>query len=247
MLTARYPYNIDEFVPLISTEAVNPVGVPEGTQPVPYSFHKGTMSGGIYRPSGADSFAYLMWYFQDFLGHLHFNKNDWNTFGDVINQKRGFTPYLTGMIKETKSHYSQSIYIHIDNLWQQCQGNEKAWKKNIEELRNQYSIFLYDHILTLEGDGYINHSYLPMKYRLQSIYGNDWGKFLWQVATMNTLGMFIIQHDQIMHKYHQDILRKHVDSYRDEKSKELVRKMIQQEIDQYYREMESNIQNAFPN
>ena len=247
MLRARYPHNIDEFIPLISTEAVNPVGVPEGTQPVPYSFHQGIMSGGIYRPNGADSFAYLMWYFQDFLGHLHFNKNDWKTFGDVINQKLGFTSYLTEMIKETKSHYSQSIYIHIDNLWQQCQRNEEAWKKNIEDLRNQYSIFLYDHILTLEGDGDINHSYLPMKYKLQSIYGNDWGKFLWQVATMNTLGMFIIQHDQIMHKYQQDILQKHVDSYRDQKTKELMRQMMQQEIDNYYREMESKIQSVFSN
>ena len=66
MFTARYPHNIDDFIPLISTESVKPVGVPEGTNPVLYSFHEGTMSGAIYRPRGGDSFAYLMWYLQDF-------------------------------------------------------------------------------------------------------------------------------------------------------------------------------------
>jgi len=248
MLTARYPHNIDEFVSLISTEAVNPVGVPEGTQPVPYSFHRGIMSGGIYRPSGTDSFAYLMWYFQDFLGHLHFNKNDWKTFGDIINPGVGFSSYLVQMIRETKSYYSQGIYIHIDNLWQQCQGNEEAWKKNIEDLRNQYSIFLYNHILTLEGDGNINHSYLPMKYKLQSIYGNDWGKFLWQVATMNTLGMFIIQHDQVIRQCEKNILQKHVKSYKEKREKkEMIRQMMEEGMDKYYKEMESKIQIAFPN
>lgn len=248
MLTVRYPHNIDEFVSLISTEAVNPVGVPEGTQPVPYSFHRGIMSGGIYRPSGTDSFAYLMWYFQDFLGHLHFNKNDWKTFGDIINPGVGFSSYLVQMIRETKSYYSQCIYIHIDNLWQHCQGNEEAWKKNIEDLRNQYSIFLYNHILTLEGDGNINHSYLPMKYKLQSIYGNDWGKFLWQVATMNTLGMFIIQHDQVIRQCEKNILQKHVKSYKEKREKkEMIRQMMEEGMDKYYKEMESKIQIAFPN
>ena len=248
MLTARYPHNIDEFVSLISTESVNPVGVPEGTQPVPYSFHRGIMSGGIYRPSGTDSFAYLMWYFQDFLGHLHFNKNDWKTFGDIINPGVGFSSYLVQMIRETKSYYSQGIYIHIDNLWQQCQGNEEAWKKNIEDLRNQYSIFLYNHILTLEGDGNINHSYLPMKYKLQSIYGNDWGKFLWQVATMNTLGIFIIQHDQVIRQCEKNILQKHVKSYKEKREKkEMIRQMMEEGMDKYYKEMESKIQIAFPN
>ena len=247
MFTARYPHNIDNFIPLISTESVKPVGVPEGTNPVLYSFHEGTMSGAIYRPRGEDSFAYLMWYLQDFLGHLHFNKTDFETFNNVINPGLEFTSYLVKMIRETKSHYSQSVYIHIDNLWQLCEGNDELWEEKVQELRKQYSVFLLNHILTLEGDGYRNHSYLPMKYKLQSIYGDEWGKYLWQVATMNTLGMFIIQHDQIIHQYEQEIIRKHVDSYRNEKSKELVRQMMQQEIDNYYREMESKIQSAFPN
>ena len=245
MFTARYPYSIDEFNSLISTESVKPVGVTEGTKPVLYSFHDGTLSGAIYRPCGEDSFAYLMWYLQDFIGHLYFNKNDFETFNKIINPGSDFTSYLVKMIRETQSHYSQCIYIHFDKLWQLCEENDELWEEKIQELRIQYSVFLLNHILTLEEDGYINHSYLPMKYKLQSVYGDEWGKYLWQVATMNTLGMFIIQHDQIIHQHEQNIIRKHVDSYRNEKSKVLMRQMMQQEINNYYREMERNIQCTF--
>ena len=101
------------------------------------------------------------------------------------------------MINETKSHYSQSVYIQIHHMWEICNYDPETWKKAIQQLRIHYSKFLYEHILTLEGDGQLNHSYLPMKYKLQSIYGDKWWKYLWQVATMNTLGMFIDNHNDL--------------------------------------------------
>jgi len=204
-LPTRFPYKHGE---MISTKLPNMeltiCNNPPGTKPIPYDNYDGEHSFGQLEPK---KLWYLIWYVWEFIGHLWYLSYDFDIFIKTIAQneradgpgKNDFKNYFVAMIKDSKSVYNRHILTHFDVMWSQCEGNQEMWNTKLNELRGAFNNYIKGSMAAYKVHG--KHStYKRWKNKLSSVYGDNWESYLWQCATFDELGRFIVNYNEYFKK-----------------------------------------------
>ena len=198
MSSSRFPYNHGDMLKTkLPKKELDICPNPPDTKPVPYDNYIGSHRFGQIK-SRAEVW-HLMWYVWEFVGHLWYLSYDFDNFIKKIAENESvdgpgendFTNYFSAMIDDSKSVYNQHILIHFDVMWAQCKGNQKMWNTKLAKLREAFNKYIKEMRVGLPE---------TWQEKLTSIYGDNWGSYLWQCATFDELGSFITVHNEYFKK-----------------------------------------------
>ena len=178
---------------------------------------------------GPETPWWLIWYFMEFIGHLEYLDKNFETFRDVICERidperpgtKDFTKYLSSIITDSKSVYNKQLYTYFQVMWltskpkyfaqeseKKCDDDveiarirEKTWNRKLTELRKAFNQYIQkrmsDYELKKNKPHYVFNEW---KTRLEAIYGDNWGSYLFQCANFDELGQFILEYNQVYKK-----------------------------------------------
>jgi hypothetical protein len=178
---------------------------PSGTNPVPYKNYRSSHHyGQIESPTDK---IHLIWYMWEFIGHLWYLSYDFDSFIKKIAENEradgpsesDFTNYFTAMITDSNSVYNRHMLTHFDVMWAQCEGNQEIWNAKLSNLRNAFNNYI-EGCMSSYKDLSEHSLYKKWRETLTPIYGDNWTSYLWQCATFDELGRFIIEHNKYFKK-----------------------------------------------
>ena len=211
-MIARFPYSDSE---MLSNKLVNNMlkicPNPEGTQPVRYPNYKnGHPMGRPIHYDGPNTMYYLCWYVWEFLGHLHYISHDFSSFITNIAEnenpegpgKNDFTNYFVSMLSDSRTVYNTHIYVYFQAMWDSCDGSEEKWNTNLAELRKAFNSYIQKRMTDYQTmtKGKVHSVFGKWKTKLESIYGDQWGSYLWQCTDFDELGQFITEYNTYFKK-----------------------------------------------
>tara|TARA_B100001063_G_C16777756_1_gene567176 strand:- start:7640 stop:8797 length:1158 start_codon:yes stop_codon:yes gene_type:complete len=183
---------------------------PDGTKPVPYENYEGSHPmGRIVTTDGKYTTYYLMWYVWEFLGHLWYLSNDFESFMLKIVEKENseregkndFATYFGAMMNDTKSVYNRHLYAHFQVMWIKCNNDNDMWNLKLSELREHFNAYIQKRMIDYESQTGEEHPvFVKWKKTLEPIYGENWSSYLWQCTNFDELGQFITEHNKFFRK-----------------------------------------------
>lgn len=180
---------------------------PKGTQPVPYKNYKGRHNYG--QLGKKDDKLNLIWYVWEFLGHMWYLSEDFDSFIKTIAENKNpdnpgsdtFTKYFGAMISDCNTVYNRHILTHFDVMWAKCRENQETWNTKLTELRKAFNTYIQKRMTEYEADTEEVHPVFGgWKETLLPIYGEHWGDYVWQCTNFDELGQFITQHNEYYRK-----------------------------------------------
>ena len=209
---SRFPYSDSEMLSnKLPNKLVKICPNPEGTQPVRYpNYTGGHPVGHVIRSDGPNTIYWLCWYVWEFLGHLHYISHDFPNFIRHIAEnenpegpsKNDFTNYFVSMLSDSKSVYNAHIYAYFQAMWDCCDGDEEKWNTKLTELRKAFNSYIQKRMTDYHTrtKGQVHSVFGKWKTKLESIYGDQWGSYLWQCTNFDELGQFISEHNTYFKK-----------------------------------------------
>lgn len=183
---------------------------PDGTKPVSYKNYNGTHPmGNAITTDGKYTTYYSMWYVWEFIGHLWYLSNNFPTFISTIAEnenpdspgKNDFTNYFRSMMNDSTSVYNRHIYAHFQVMWMKCNNNNDMWNTKLSELRENFNTYIQKRMVDYETrEKNVHPVFGEWKSKLEEIYGDKWGSYLWQCPNFNELGQFITEHNAFFRK-----------------------------------------------
>ena len=209
--TIRFPFTQSDMLQnQLPNKKVDICSNSEGTKPVPYKNYEGCHSmGSIITTDGKYTTYYLMWYVCEFLGHLYYLSNDFESFMFEIVEKENheesgkndFTNYFRAMMNDTKSVYNRHLYAHFQVMWMKCNNNNDMWNLKLAELREHFNAYIQKRMIDYDSQtGKMHPVFGRWKKTLEPIYGDNWGSYLWQCTNFDELGQFITEHNKFFRK-----------------------------------------------
>ena len=180
---------------------------PTGTQPVPYKNYKGRHSYG--QLDKIDDKLYLIWYVWEFIGHMTYLSEDFDSFILKIAENKSdtgpgpsdFNNYFKAMISDCNTVYNRHILTHFDVMWTKCREKQETWNTKLTELREAFNTYIQKRMTEYEADTEEVHPVFgSWKETLIPIYGEHWGDYVWQCTNFDELGQFITQHNEYYRK-----------------------------------------------
>ena len=210
-MAARFPFTHSDMLKnKLPNKELKICPNPEGTKPVRYPNYKnGHPIGRPITCDGPNTMFYLCWYVWEFLGHLHYISHDFSNFITKIAEnenpkgpgKNDFTNYFASMLNDSKTVYNTHIYVYFQAMWDSCDGSEEKWNTELAELRKAFNSYIQKRMTDYETRFEKVHSVFgEWKSKLESIYGDKWGSYLWQCTDFDELGQFITEHSTYFKK-----------------------------------------------
>ena len=118
--TIRFPFTQSDMLQnQLPNKKVDICSNPEGTKPVPYKNYEGSHPmGSIITTDGKYTTYYLMWYVWEFLGHLSYLSNDFESFMLEIVEKGNHKDLKTMYVEYNclKHLYSEKDLICVNPI-----------------------------------------------------------------------------------------------------------------------------------
>lgn len=208
---ARFPFtSSDMLLNQLPNKKVAICPNPDGTKPVSYKNYRGTHPmGSVITTDGKYTTYYLMWYVWEFIGHLWYLSNDFPTFISTIAEnenpdgpgKNDFKKYHSAMMNDSTSVYNRHIYAHFQVMWMKCNNDNYMWNTKLNELRENFNTYIQKRMVDYETrEENVHPVFGKWKSKLEEIYGDKWGSYLWQCTNFDELGQFISEHNTFFRK-----------------------------------------------
>ena len=215
-MKSRFPFTHTEMIKSkIPDKELSICTNPLGTKPVQYKNYNGRHNYG--QLDKIEDKLYLIWYVWEFLGHMWYLSEDFDSFIKTIAENENpenpgsdtFTNYFGAMISDSNTVYNRHILTYFDVMWMKCrrsynppEQHEVMWNTELAKLREAFNTYIQKRMTDYEAksEGEVHPVFGGWKETLLPIYGDHWGAYLWQCTNFDELGQFITQHNEYYRK-----------------------------------------------